>query len=366
MTDKNSKDSVSETDEGGDNELVPSFVPYLAVVLGLMEKDKGSPLTEEEVNKILDGATCMMMRRSYYEKMERPYRDVNPKNVWADWHRVRSEVVSCYAPIFVLTVPVSSEVLPAAEAKLIELGMTYLVVQYRPDLVEYFRHKASKYEPVLDDAAYERIGQHQISVEIRGKSFTARESLKESLNTLKLIKDLIGIGAIAVCCDSSSLTHSNEKWLELAEEAEVDFEENSFNGLDLSAAFCRAYMQYPVESENDYFTCGLHLLGLPDLIVDKNLINKILTQPENPVYEASNLFWTFAVYLLFSCKKGEFMSGNTFSTSVEAPRFRAIWEPCSYFQESDIRYNCYGLWRFVDPNVQKAKGPLSFFNKLKR
>ncbi len=75
-----------------DSDLVPYFLPPLGHVLMLVEKDKGSPLTELEVLKARDEAPCIMMSRSQVKKMRADFRDVNPQNCWADWHRVRVQL----------------------------------------------------------------------------------------------------------------------------------------------------------------------------------------------------------------------------------------------------------------------------------
>jgi hypothetical protein len=56
-------------------------------VLVALERQKGSPLTELEVLKARDGAICMSMRISAAREMaeKRGYRDLDPRNVWAEW-----------------------------------------------------------------------------------------------------------------------------------------------------------------------------------------------------------------------------------------------------------------------------------------
>jgi hypothetical protein len=73
--------------------LVPVPIPPLGMLLLHLEKQKGFPLTQEEVLEARDKAVCMMMRVSHKQALEekRGYRDVAPENAWADWLAFRAE-----------------------------------------------------------------------------------------------------------------------------------------------------------------------------------------------------------------------------------------------------------------------------------
>jgi hypothetical protein len=76
-----------------DDPLVPVFTPALVTLLSDLEKDKGAPLTEEEVEEVRDKATVIVLRRSRAEEMtkSRGFMDIDPKNCWSEWlaHRER-------------------------------------------------------------------------------------------------------------------------------------------------------------------------------------------------------------------------------------------------------------------------------------
>jgi len=76
-------------------DTVPVFIPSLALMLAHAEEQKGEPLTESQVQKVRDTAPCVLMERADAEKMreERGFRDVNPEDCWADWHRARVDVI---------------------------------------------------------------------------------------------------------------------------------------------------------------------------------------------------------------------------------------------------------------------------------
>ena len=74
-----------------DQDLVPVFMPPLATVLANHEREKGAPLTEEEVIAIRGKSVVMMMRRSIAEQMaqKRGWRDIDPQNCWQEWQQAR-------------------------------------------------------------------------------------------------------------------------------------------------------------------------------------------------------------------------------------------------------------------------------------
>ena len=74
-----------------DDRLVLVPIPALVAILLHTEREKGSPLTEQEVLILRDKCVCMTMGCDMAERMEqeRGYRDIRPENVWEDWVAVR-------------------------------------------------------------------------------------------------------------------------------------------------------------------------------------------------------------------------------------------------------------------------------------
>lgn len=64
-----------------------SFMPSLLSLLFLAEKNKGMPLTKEEVVRIRDNAVCITISSDRLKKLEdnRGYKDIDPENCWEEW-----------------------------------------------------------------------------------------------------------------------------------------------------------------------------------------------------------------------------------------------------------------------------------------
>jgi hypothetical protein len=67
--------------------LEPVPIPALVALLLRLEKQKGEPLTEQEVNEARDKAACIMLPLSARLHMDekRGYRDINPERAWPEW-----------------------------------------------------------------------------------------------------------------------------------------------------------------------------------------------------------------------------------------------------------------------------------------
>ena len=76
-----------------DDRLVIVAMPPLVDILRMREKEKGSPLTEEEVLSIRDGVPCIVLPYSEAVRIaeQRGYEDIPLENPWDDWVAVRAD-----------------------------------------------------------------------------------------------------------------------------------------------------------------------------------------------------------------------------------------------------------------------------------
>jgi hypothetical protein len=74
-----------------EQQSIPVFVPPLITMLFKHEKQKGTPLTEQEVLDITDNSICIMMQIDRARQMakSRGYDDIDPSNVWQEWQIIR-------------------------------------------------------------------------------------------------------------------------------------------------------------------------------------------------------------------------------------------------------------------------------------
>jgi hypothetical protein len=75
-------------------QLIPVFIPALVTLLVHAERQKGSPLSEQEVLDIRDKGACMMMAVEHAQALaeKRGYDDIDPEQVWEQWQVVRAQI----------------------------------------------------------------------------------------------------------------------------------------------------------------------------------------------------------------------------------------------------------------------------------
>lgn len=93
------------------------YVPALEALLRAAEDRKGSPLTEDEVRRIQQGAVCRTVpvdcAEAYGTRHLSP--DLGPDDCWAAWQRVRDELAREEAERRAPAAPRANDTEPAAE-----------------------------------------------------------------------------------------------------------------------------------------------------------------------------------------------------------------------------------------------------------
>ena len=328
-----------------DENLIPFFMPPLAALLAKAEADKKSPLTEAEVKQVRDCAACIMMAPGDVGKMiqSRGYRDVDPQDCWADWHRLRVEFTGngCL-PKIVLCVVGGKNLSDKAPSVLEPAGIEHEWSDQDPRMLSAFQASSLRCDPSLQPEDLAGVASHSKVLYVLSNNFTASEAPGVSRAFLRTGARLLEAGGVAMKCESAGIAHGRLRWLELARQVETQ---------DSWSSLIRAFVQYPIVSGDDFYSCGMHLLGRPDLIVSETLLRKLHGAKEDPAWKAVDLFRVFANYLLAECAEGGFASGHTFSLSANGPRYRVLWETCTGYEEDDFFFNCFGRWRFADVNA---------------
>jgi hypothetical protein len=324
------------------NDLVPVFIPPLAMCLARAEALKGSRLTEAEVLRIRDGAACMMVAPEQAATLagSRGYRDVEQENCWADWHRLRVELTgNGYLPKLILCVIGDADLESRCGHLLATEGIEHEWHERDDRMRSAFQASSCRCDPSLTENDLASIGEHARVLYVVSDNFTAKQAPSVSQRFLRLGRRLLEAGALTMKCESSGIAHGRERWLELAREAD---------GADPWSALLRAYVQWPIQNGDDVFSCGLHLMGRPDLIVSGTLLREAFGSAEDQSLASVQLFRAFAYYLIAECTPGQFASGHTFSMDAASPRFRVRWEECTGYEEDDFFFNPFGRWRFAE------------------
>jgi len=78
-----------------DQDLVLVCMPSLVSTLWRLECQGGRPLTQQEVERARDAATCVALPRDAAMAVarERGYADIDPNDCWDQWLIARAELV---------------------------------------------------------------------------------------------------------------------------------------------------------------------------------------------------------------------------------------------------------------------------------
>jgi hypothetical protein len=334
-----------------DDNLIPVFVPSLAQLLALHEEKKGSPLTEDEVRSLRDEAPCIMTPKSFTATQTKSlgFRDVNPKNCWADWQRLRVQLTGVGSlPKLVMCILGALESKAQFEQILAEDEVQHEFSERDTRMEEAFRAASCGRGSTLTPEDSQAIAEHSLVLYIISDNFPESYAQDTSRWYLRLGRRLLEAGAVAMKCETSGIAHGKSHWIELAAACEVPEDGWSEERLrDFWTSLLSAFVQFPIEAKGDLYTCGMHLLGMPDVIVAQSLMQEAIPDSHSIVDEAVYLFNAFCLYLLSECPEGEFAPGHSFQPDLEFPSFRLEWEPCQGYAEDDLSFNPYGRWRFA-------------------
>lgn len=311
--------------------LIPWFVPSLAALLGAAEKQKRTALSPDEICALRDAAPVLMVKAEDVPRLqeERGYRDVDPEDAPADWFRLRVEMSGVgYLPKIVWCMVGDAAFGEAASALLREEHIEHEVQGADARMARAFAASQFRLAPSATDDERAAIDAHESVVYALSANYAAGAALDVATRMLAIAGRVLALpGAAGAKCESSGIAHGRLRWAELARGAACDDVDEAM------AALVDAYVQYPIGDGKQWWSCGLHLLGLPDLIAP----------PEQTLL---SLFRIFPLYLLLETGDDKhFASGHTFQIAPDAPRVRLTREACTGYDEDDFFFNPFGRWR---------------------
>jgi hypothetical protein len=148
---------------------------------------------------------------------------------------------------------------------------------------------------------------------------------------------LLASGVTAVKNESSGTAHGRHRWSALAAVA-ADAKDES-----LASALVDAWVQRPIRDGGVLYSCGMHLLGAPDVEIEVDL--ERLTENELP--ELVTHLDLLAIYLLTDPRAGEIADGHGFRMTKDAARWVLRTGPCERYDTDDLFFNPYGYVRLT-------------------
>ena len=193
-------------------------------------------------------------------------------------------------------------------------GCTLEVYDHHPQLHEAFRIAGGGR---IADAELAAIAKHRHTL----YCVSSDASIETARQMLRFGSALLRAGGLAVKIESSGAAHSATRWKRLADSNEL---------FDLYTAFVTL-----IGGADWFYSCGMHVFGLPDAEVPREL----------NVGDATHLLNVFNYYLL--AESPSLSDGHTFSVGAGAPRFRLRKTACDTYEVKHAFHNPFGMWRLT-------------------
>jgi hypothetical protein len=266
--------------------------------------------------------------------------------------------VTGYLPRLILCVVGDDAFRKAAESILRGNAIEHEWRPKEPRMEHAFRCSVVRVRPSLTDQDFQRINQHTQALYFLSENYGSDKAAETCHKMIQVGAHLLRCGGWAMKCESSAVTHSHERWIQFADLADQGLHESRVPGasdeqlvaarVHFWLACFRAFVQLPIQMEDAYYTCGMHLLGQADLIVGNSILEEAATTPGPHLNAAVELFEALGLYLLAESSEEAFRSGHTFRQNDRSPRFRMEWEHCTGYAADDFLCNPYGRWRFAE------------------
>jgi hypothetical protein len=211
-----------------------------------------------------------------------------------------------------------------------EVDLEFSEHERDPRMAEAFRACADRVVPSFDDADWAAVDAHTDVLYLLSPAYTDVTAVDVASRTLAATAALLRDGATAAKGECSGIAHGHDRWLELA-----DLAQGATVDSDLVSALHLAWVRRPIGDAGWLYTCGMHLLGQPDI--------------EYPDDDPDWLEWmdALALYLLAELPADGMRSGEGFRLSADGPRRVLRHTPCDRYDADDLFFNPYGYWRLT-------------------
>lgn len=229
--------------------------------------------------------------------------------------------------------------------------------QRRDPCADAFRSSVCEDWPFLTDADFQLIDRHSNVVHFHSDPYAADQAAAACQQMLALGARLLEADGWAMKCENSGISHARETWLKLASRADHCHRrltqaigtprQRLQDRRNFWTVLYQALVDAPVQVYSLFYSCGMHLLGQPELIVKDDDLDGPAGAGATHTETAAELFEAFAVHLLAECAPGGFHNDQSFGTGSDGLPFQVTWEACTEHVADDWTHNPFGRWRFT-------------------
>jgi hypothetical protein len=211
-----------------------------------------------------------------------------------------------------------------------------------PRMRTAFQYSMDRVNLSFTDADWAGIDEHDTVAYLLSPPIDPPSALDVAGRMLAVTAAVLQLGGVAAKGESSGIAHGRKHWLALADRAESTGERAAVERAD---ALQQAWVRRPIGDGALLYTCGMHLLGEPDVEFEVD-----------PAADDDILAWLemFALYLLV--ERPSIRDGDTFRPAEDLPRRRLRAVPCTRYEDDDFFYNPHGYWRLLRPDGGRTAG----------
>jgi len=200
-----------------------------------------------------------------------------------------------------------------------------------PGIELAFARAADRAQPSFLPVDAAAVDAHTAVAFVVGAPLVRHKAVEQARTMLRLVSALFGIGgATAVKCESSGIAHGRARWLELARTAAGGVPQ------ERDMALVDAWVRQPLTDNWVVYSCGMHLLGQPDVEVQCGLPDHLAMNWINGVCCRS-----------LDPEEGPLRNGGTVEL-IGQPLRRTLRRQCDRYPEDDLFSNPYGYWHLTE------------------
>lgn len=211
------------------------------------------------------------------------------------------------------------------------LDREYSVLEPDDRMVGSFEVSEDGARPSMQPSDWEAVREHRAVAYVLSPPMERERSCDISGEALSFLARALQDGAVAAKGESSGIAHGRERWLELARQAAQPDPHTRRGTLYFS------WVRRPLQSDDLLYSCGMHLLGEPDLELPASL----------GVAEALEWMDLLGLYLVAD-RPGEMRTGEGFRLREDGPRRTVRRLQCRRYDPEEFFFNPYGYVRLED------------------
>lgn len=209
--------------------------------------------------------------------------------------------------------------------------------QLSPDkrMAASFDASYDRVAPSMTENDWRAVREHTAVAYVLSPQIYREQAAEISGSALLLTAALLQEGGVAAKGEGAGIAHGRAHWLKLA----ADFSRACEHGDTWAqgASLYRAWVRRPIVSpaEAVYYSCGMHLLGKPDIEIDSSL----------EVMASIEWIDLLGLYLVADRPTRPLKDGEGFRLKDEGPRRIMHFRPCQRYEEDEFIFNPYGYIR---------------------